>query len=143
MTMTTKYTAVYELGDDRWWTVRIKEISGVHSQGRSVDQARSRVREALSLFVDDADKAELVDEIKVPRDLKKVLDSTSVARRQAIRAQQRVSRLSALAAKKLIGRMSYRDAGHVLGLSHQRVQQLAGASGKRSLTPRTTSNASR
>ena len=48
-----KYTATYTHEDDGWWTVRIKELQGVHSQGRSISQARNRVREALSLFVDE------------------------------------------------------------------------------------------
>ena len=52
-----KYTATYTHEDDGWWTVRIKEVQGVHSQGRSISQARNRVREALSLFVDDGHRS--------------------------------------------------------------------------------------
>jgi predicted RNase H-like HicB family nuclease len=35
-------------------------------QGRTVDEARRQIREALELFVDDAAKASIVDEVKLP-----------------------------------------------------------------------------
>ena len=50
--------------------------------------------------------------------------------------QRRVSRLAVEAAKKLVSRMSVRDASEILSVSHQRVQQLAGSKGNRSGHPR-------
>lgn len=124
-----KYTATYTHDDDGWWTVRIKEVQGVHSQGRSISQARKRVREALALFVDDADPAQIADDIKLPPVARKLVMKLEVVTRDAERALARMATAKEQAARKLIATMSVRDAGAVLGLSHQRVQQLAKANG--------------
>ena len=61
-----KYTAVYEREPDGWWVVDIPQVRGCHSQGRTIEQARERVREALELFVEDAATVEIVDDIDSP-----------------------------------------------------------------------------
>ncbi len=126
--MAKKYTAVFEYGDDGWWSVSIKEVRGVHTQGRSIAQARRRVREALGLFVADADSAELVSDIRVGPTLQLALTRVRRARKAAERQQTLATRASKAAARKLVAKMSVRDAGEVLGVSHQYVQQLAGSS---------------
>jgi predicted RNase H-like HicB family nuclease len=122
--MVTKYTVDYVLGDDGWWTVSVREVRGVNTQGRSIAQARRRVREALGLFVEDAKGAELIDHIRIDADTRSVIRKAALARRVLERHQKNVSQLSRNAAKKLTARMSVRDASEVLGVSPQRVQQL-------------------
>ena len=124
-----KYTATYTHEDDGGWTVRIKEVQGVHSQGRSISQARNRVREALSLFVDDANTAEITDDIKLPPVVRKFVMKVEAVTRDAERSLARMAKAKEQAARKLITTMSVRDAGAVLGVSHQRVQQLVKAKG--------------
>ena len=87
-----KYTATYTHEDDGWWTVRIKEVQGVHSQGRSISQARNRVREALSLFVDDADTAEITDDIKLPPVVRKFVMKVEAVTRDAERSLARMAK---------------------------------------------------
>lgn len=120
-----KYTVDYVLGDDGWWTASVREVRGAHTQGRSIAQARRRVREALSLFIDDADRAELFDNIRIDAETRSILRKASQARAALERQQKSVSQLSRTAVKKLTARMSVRDASEVLGVSPQRVQQLA------------------
>jgi predicted RNase H-like HicB family nuclease len=127
--MAKRYTAVYEYGNDGWWTVSIREVRGVHTQGRSIAQARTRVREALGLFVDGAATAELVDDIRVGAGMLNAILKARRARQAADRHQKLATLASRAAAKKLVAKMSVRDAGEVLGVSHQYVQQLAGSSG--------------
>ncbi|HMC94383.1 MAG TPA: type II toxin-antitoxin system HicB family antitoxin [Polyangia bacterium] len=129
MNMAKKYTAVYEYGNDGWWTVSIREVRGVHTQGRSIAQARTRVREALGLFVDGAETAQLVDDIRVGAAMLNAILKARRARQAADRQQKLATLASRAAAKKLVAKMSVRDAGEVLGVSHQYVQQLAGSSG--------------
>ena len=129
MNMPKKYTAIYQYGDDGWWTVSIKEVRGVHTQGRSIAQARTRVREALGLFVDGAETAELVDDIRVGPGMLNAILKARRARQAADRHQKLATLASRAAAKKLVAKMSVRDAGEVLGVSHQYVQQLAGSPG--------------
>ena len=129
MNMPKKYTAIYQYGDDGWWTVSIKEVRGVHTQGRSIAQARTRVREALGLFIDGAETAELVDDIRVSAGMLNAIRKARRARQAADRHQKLATLASRAAAKKLVAKMSVRDAGEVLGVSHQYVQQLAGSPG--------------
>jgi predicted RNase H-like HicB family nuclease len=59
------YTVDYVRGDDGWWTASVRGVRGAHTQGRSIAQARRRVRKALGLFVDDAERADLLDNIRI------------------------------------------------------------------------------
>ncbi len=54
------YRVAYERDDSGWWVVAtVRGVRGCHTQGRTVDEARRRIREALDLFVDDARKVPL------------------------------------------------------------------------------------
>ena len=58
------YHVAYERDDSGWWVASIREVRGCHEQGRTIDEARRRVREALGLFIeDDAESAEFVDDL--------------------------------------------------------------------------------
>jgi predicted RNase H-like HicB family nuclease len=58
------YHVAYERDDSGWWVTSIREVRGCHSQGRTIDEARRRVREALGLFIeDDAESTEFVDDL--------------------------------------------------------------------------------
>ena len=72
-----RYTAVYEpAGAPGWWTVQIAEVPGCISQGRSVAQARSRIREALGLFLDvDESTVQVHDELRLPAILQRHVDA--------------------------------------------------------------------
>lgn len=60
------YTVTYERDEAGWWIARVQGVAGVNSDGRTVDDARRRVREALSLAIGDeaAEAAELVEEVR-------------------------------------------------------------------------------
>jgi len=120
-----KYTVDYVLGDDGWWTASVREVRGAHTQGRSIAQARRRVREALSLFVEDAERAELLDHIRIDAETRAVLRKATRARFELERQQKNAGALARTAVKRLTARMSVRDASEILGVSPQRVQQLA------------------
>ena len=57
------YTAVYE-HDGSMWFVRVEGVEGCHSQGRTIAEARERIREALGLCAPGADLAQLNEEIR-------------------------------------------------------------------------------
>ena len=56
----------YEKDETGSWVATVKEVRGCHTQGRTIDQARRRIKEALELFVDHADEAELIDDVVLP-----------------------------------------------------------------------------
>lgn len=125
MTRTKSYVAVYERDPESdAWLVHIKGIDGCHTHGRSLRQAEDRIREALALWLDrDPDALAITPEW--PSELVDVATKVSEARRAASVATQQAGAATAKAARKLERTgLSRRDAADVLGISHQRVQQL-------------------
>lgn len=120
-----KYTAIYEREPDGRWTVEIAEVKGCHTYGRTIEQAKERVREALGLFVDDAGRAELVDKVKLPDDVNKVVRAAKALREKsrAVEGSMLTAQHKAVKALRRLN-LGHRDAGMLLGLSHQRVHQL-------------------
>lgn len=49
-----KYRVVFQLDESGAWIATVPAVRGCHSYGRSLNEARERVREALALFVPDA-----------------------------------------------------------------------------------------
>ncbi len=115
-------------------------MQGCHTHGRTLEEARRRIREALGLFVDDAKTARLVDDIRMPSTYKKAVKSYTDAWAKAEKEQAVAGVRARRAVRLLVGgalRLSRRDAAEVLGVSHQRVQQLLGTrSGGRTRTAR-------
>ena len=115
------YRVVYELDESEHWIATVPRFKGCHTYGRSLSEARSRVREALGLFVDGAAQAQLKDEIRLPADMRRLVVSFQAARKRAERERKQADD----AARRLAKRLSRRDAAELLNISHQRVQQLA------------------
>ena len=46
---TQTFTAVYEEVDD-WWAAWVEELPGANTQGRTLEEARENLKEAVSLF---------------------------------------------------------------------------------------------
>jgi len=123
------YVAVYERDpEDDAWNVHVQGLDGCQTYGRSLRQAQARIREALALWL-DRDPQQLLIRDQLPADLSTVADTVSRARRDAERAGAKAQEETARAVKRLtdLG-LSRRDAAELLGLSHQRVQQLLEAS---------------
>ena len=129
MTARKNYTAVYEREDaEDAWNVRIKGVRGCQTFGRSIRQAQQRIREALAVWLDQ-ESALLVIRDQFPAALASVADEVVRARSAAARADARAHQQTVDAIKALTDQgLSRRDAAELLGLSHQRVQQLLVAS---------------
>jgi predicted RNase H-like HicB family nuclease len=69
----------------------VPEVPGCHTYGRSLRQARERIREALGLWVDDADRAELVPDIRLPRKAQAAVRRAKSARTLVARHQRRAA----------------------------------------------------
>jgi predicted RNase H-like HicB family nuclease len=124
-----RYEVIYARDEGGWWIARVRGVSGVHSNGRTIAEARRRVREALALAVGDtaAEKADLVDDVQIPASLRSRITSYRRVRAAEQKARNEaldVARILAPALVRNLG-LSVRDVGELLGLSHQRVHQLA------------------
>lgn len=115
------YRVVYELDESGHWIATVPRVKGCHTYGRSLSEARSRIREALGLFVDNAARAQLLDEIRLPADMRRLVDGFRAARGRAEHQRKQADD----AARRLSERLSRRDVATLLSISHQRVQQIA------------------
>jgi predicted RNase H-like HicB family nuclease len=120
------YRAVFEREPDGHWTVEIPKVKGCHSYGRTIGQARERIREALALFVDNAETAEIEEDVRMPAAVKGAVRNAQRMRERLDAARTQVSAAEERAVRYLrkTMKLGHRDAGSILGLSHQRVHQL-------------------
>jgi len=121
------YRVAYERDESGWWVASVRGVRGCHTQGRTVDEARRRIVEALALFVDDARRASIVDEVKLPIAAARAIQAYTSLRKKADEEDRRAARAARRAVRLLRSgtlKMSARDAARLLGLSHQRVHQL-------------------
>jgi len=119
------YKVSYTRDTDGMWVAQVKEIPACHTQGKSLRQARSRIREALSLYAADARTANFRETVVVPKALQVALDRAKVQRENLKQASARSTRSLREAVAKLQGKgFSLRDIGELLGVSYQRVSQL-------------------
>lgn len=122
--MSKTYHATYERDHDAW-VVELAEEPRCHTWGRTLSQARQYIEEAARLWFPNED-FELVDDVRLsPRaqeqlaQLRSLYDMLKHTTGMLREAQHRAAR----ALTEEAG-LSMRDAGHVLGVSHQRVAQL-------------------
>ena len=124
--MAKKYRAVYDREKDGRWNVEIPAVKGCYTYGRTIEQARARIREALGLFVKNAETATIVDDVRL-----------SVAARRRVKTLEERRATAALSQRKLIEAqravathlhevegLSYRDAGAILGCTRQYAEQI-------------------
>jgi len=124
------YRVAYERDASGWWVASVRGVRGCHTQGRTVDEARRRIIEAMELFVDDARTATIVDDVKLPTGAAQAVRVYTTLRKKAEQDDRRAAMAARRAVRMLRGgrlKMSARDAARLLGLSHQRVHQLTQA----------------
>jgi hypothetical protein len=99
---------------------------GVHTQVRRIDQADEMARDAIAGVLDVApDSFEIVVTPEVPEALRTMVYKATKARSRAAHAQDAAAQLTRAAARRLVEEgLTVRDAGVLLGVSHQRIAQL-------------------
>ena len=95
------YRVAYERDESGWWVATVRGVRGCHTQGRTVDEARRRIREALELFVDDARKARIVDDVKLPSAATKAIRAYATLRKKADEEDRRAARAARRAVRVL------------------------------------------
>ncbi len=120
------YKVRLERDETGHWIASVPAVPGCHSYGRSLDEARRRIRQALALFVTDAARATLEDDIRLTPRMARLRKDALAARDLADRQSARAAAATREAARALTRdlRIGVRDAGRLLGVSHQRIHQL-------------------
>ena len=109
-----------------WWALDVDGLPGVRTQVRRIDQAEVMVREAIAGVLDvTSDSFEIVLAPDVPAPVRDIVDQATTARSLAAQAQDAAAQLTRDAARRLVAEgLTVRDAGVLLGVSHQRIAQL-------------------
>ncbi len=127
MALVTSYRVVYEPDESGMWIADARDLRGAHTQGRTIAQARARIREVIAL-VEDLEEEHAFDLEESfalgngDRIIDRAVRSRAVADHLDKVAMWNTS-LAAVALRKM--GVSTRDAAEILGISHGRVQQLA------------------
>jgi predicted RNase H-like HicB family nuclease len=128
--VTKTYVVHCEWDDTGWWVVTVPEVHGAVTQSRRLDHVTRDVAEVLSLLTGERpDEYDLDLEAHLPEAVGVDTEWARALRREAERAAAAAQEATAQAARRLHAatRLTYRDIGALLGISHQRAQQLATA----------------
>ncbi|MEX0984040.1 MAG: type II toxin-antitoxin system HicB family antitoxin [Actinomycetota bacterium] len=119
------YRVVMDRDETGAWNATVPSVRGCHTYGRSIRQATKRIREALALFVDGADRADLEVDVQLDAGFRPLVKEAQRTRAAAEAANAEWSAAAMSSARALAeAGLSRRDVGYLLGVSHQRVQQL-------------------
>ena len=121
-----RYRVVLERDEGGAWIATVPAVPGCHTYGRSLVEARRRVRGVLRLWVEDADTAELADDVRISHDASAAVRRSRDARHRLATARDTAGSATSDAVHRLVDELGLgvRDVAYLLGLSHQRVQQL-------------------
>lgn len=121
-----RYKVIYDRDETGWWVVTVPSVPGCLTQGKTLDQARRRIREALSLYVGDrvARAAVLEEDVRLSPEVRSRLHKLEAARTKAAAAAEHRRSIVRDVARYLASDFSYQDIGEFLQVSRQRVGQL-------------------
>ncbi len=112
----------------KWWALSVPEIPGLHTQARRLDQAPAMVREAIALMLNVSENSFDVTILpSIGAEVDAVLENLAQARESAGLAEKCLTAATRQAVDVLTGKhgLTVRDAGIVMGVSFQRVAQVA------------------
>jgi predicted RNase H-like HicB family nuclease len=118
--------------DHDCWTAQVVEAKRFITQGETLEKTYQGMRALLSGFGGDLSEAPLVGRTDwsqrsdLPPDLLEDVRATADQRLALLELQFRLKRDTARTAKRMVRErgLNYRTAGQLLGLTHQRVQQI-------------------
>ncbi len=124
------YHATLELDPrSRQWMADIEGLP-VHTWGRALGKVKEYAHEALAVHLDvDVDEVRghlVFRSPRLPVSVLRAIGQAETTRTEADTAATRAAEAKATAARALVrdANLSMRDAAEILGVSHQRVQQL-------------------
>lgn len=112
-----------------WWAIEVTGVPGgpFHTQTRRLDQVEAMVKDGIALMAEIPEAAiEVAVVPKLSQADAELIDAVHAASQDAATAAEFASKLSRQAVEQLRSEgMTVRDVGGLLGVSPQRVSQLA------------------
>ncbi len=127
---TTYRVEVHREGDA--WVADVPDVPGAHTYARSVRALEGNIREVIALMTDTDDEQSFDVEVVLGGDEPAASAVAEARRLRAVAADAELKAKAAfeIALKSLKG-LTGRDAGILIGMSHQRVHQVRKGSSKR------------
>jgi len=134
----TTYVAEVERDDSGNWIAGVPALRGVHTHARTLASLRGYLQDAIALWLEverqdeggrdphvDRDAIAVELQVKLPARVRRATDSARHRRERARSAEADAAAATRAAARALVEiGLSRRDAAELLGLSHQRVDQV-------------------
>ncbi|MGH9027965.1 MAG: type II toxin-antitoxin system HicB family antitoxin [Acidimicrobiia bacterium] len=118
------YRVDVERDEAGYWIADAPEVSGAHTFARRLDQIPERLAEAIAVALDVGDVDVKLD-VHLSPELEEAVSGAHASRQAAELAANNARDATRRAARVLLAaHFSRRDAGALLGISHQRVDQL-------------------
>lgn len=118
------YRVDVERDETGYWIADAPEVPGAHTFARRLDQISERIAEAIAVALDVGDVDVKLD-VHLSPELEEAVSGAHESRESAELAAHNARDATRRAARALLAAdFSRRDAGAVLGISHQRVDQL-------------------
>jgi predicted RNase H-like HicB family nuclease len=126
------YTVRAEWDATGWWVVMIDEIPGAITQSRRLDQVDADVAEIVKLMAGETPEDYTIQLVwAIPAGIGDKAHEAARLRVLAEEAERKAAEATAQAAQELAAAgFTYRDIGSMVGVSHQRAQQLVPGKGK-------------
>ena len=110
-----------------WWAIDVVEVAGLHTQARRLDQVEAMVLDAATLLTGRPEEQFAVTVVPALPEADQQVVQTARARSGALAAAERAA---AQASRTAVARLredglTVRDVAAIMGISPQRVSQLA------------------
>ena len=120
-----EHRVVYRRSPAGQWVATVPGRRRLRGQGRTLRQARQRLRSALARMVEDPFEIDFVEDVRLPPPARGLLVAHWKARRRVERETELADLASAKALGSLLGlKLNIKDVGDLLGLSPQKLARL-------------------
>jgi predicted RNase H-like HicB family nuclease len=120
-----EHRVVYRRNAAGDWVASVPGRRRLRGQGRTLRQARQRLRAALARMVEDPFEIDFVEDVRLPPPARALLVAHWKARRRLERESELSDLASARALSALLGlRLNIKDVGDLLGLSPLKLVRL-------------------
>jgi predicted RNase H-like HicB family nuclease len=120
-----EHRVVYRRSASGDWVASVPGRRRLRGQGRTLRQARQRLRSALARVVEDPFEIDFVEDVRLPPPARGLLVTHWKARRRLERETELADLASSKALAALLGlKLNIKDVGDLLGLSPQKLVRL-------------------